>query len=753
MADSKPNPETNPLRAAVLTTAIFQRPGTLLLIDPDAAFRAVFKQKLESMNHTVIETADGGSTLKLAESDPPDLIVVDVDTADMDGFEICRRFKNHHGLRDTPVIMTARGGRPEAHVRAMECGANDFHAKPLDWTIFGARVASLLKYRRAVAALRNARADLEVLVRERTAELVAANERLKNEIVDRQRAQDSLRVSEERYALAAAGAHDGLWDWNLETQEIYYSPRWIAMIGRESSEIKALPDEWFRRVHVDDLGMLKATFDAHVRAETEHLQMEYRMLYKDGTYRWMLVRGMAVRDATGRAVRVAGSQTDITVRKMAELQLVHNAFHDELTGLPNRALFMDRLGHAMQRMQGKDVWNIAVFLLDIDRFKIINDSLGHNTGNHLLVEFGRRLRKSLRFGDTVARLGGDEFAVLLEYIDRTEAHALAEKIHAGLKEPIKLREREVFVTTSVGILMGKKKYERPEDLLRDAETAMHRAKTQGKARAETFQSGMHAQVVNVLHLENDLRRAVENNEFVLHYQPIVALDSGELSGFEALIRWNHPERGMVPPGEFIPLAEETELITPITLWVLKEACQTLKTWRERLGPRLTMSVNLSGRTCSQAGALNYIAEIIRASGIDPLNLKFEITEGAIMEHARSATDALEKLKAMKVQLLIDDFGTGYSSLSYLHRLPIDVLKIDRTFVSNMELEPKNWEIVRTIVALAGSLNMKVIAEGVETERQLALLRELKCEFAQGYFFAKPLNMEKAEQLLAAGGRF
>ena len=743
---------TDHSQAHFVNTKIFDEPGNILVIDDDPDFSRVVHDALRNDHHNVIEAATGEAGLKAAFRDKPDLVLIDVKLPDIDGFEVCRRLKNDPELRYCPVILFTGLSSAEIHIRAMTSGANDFLAKPFDWHVFKARISALLKYRRAIAALRRAHDDMEQRVQERTAELRQSNDKLKQEVSERRKAEAALRESEERYALAARAANDGLWDWNLVTKELYYSPRWKAMVGAGETEIGSKPDEWFKRVHSEDLSTLKLALTAHVEGNTEYLEHEYRMLYRDGTYRWMVTRGLAVRDKAGKAVRIAGSQSDITVRKMAELQLLRNAFHDELTSLPNRALFIDRLGQAMKRIETDESWNLAVFHLDVDRFKIINDSLGHNAGNQLLIEIGRRLRRCLRPSDTVARLGGDEFAVLIENVKGlSEANEMAAAVHESLKAPFKLREREVFVTASVGIVMGKKKYVRPEDLLRDSETAMHRAKTMGKARQETFHSGMHAQVLTLMHLEHDLRRAVESNEFVIHYQPIVSLKTGRITAFEALIRWKHPEKGQLSPGEFLPLAEETELITPMSFWVLRESCSQLKKWHaiSEDAKNLSVSVNLSGNTFSQPNLVKLVREILEETKLPAECLKLEITEGVIMENAEATTATMAQLKAMNVHLMIDDFGTGYSSLSYLHRLPIDTLKIDRSFVSSLDLGDKNLEIVKTIASLAASLDLKIVAEGVETREQLAIVRELKCHFAQGYLFAKPVSADIAKDFIIA----
>jgi diguanylate cyclase (GGDEF)-like protein len=426
----------------------------------------------------------------------------------------------------------------------------------------------------------------------------------------------------------------------------------------------------------------------------------------------------------------------------------HAAFHDALTGLPNRALLLDHLKRAIERTRRRPEHLFAVLFIDLDRFKNINDSLGHGTGDHLLVALARRLEGCLRPTDTVARLGGDEFAILLDELeDARAAIAVAERIQGELAQPFNLDGHEVYTSASIGITLSETGYDRPEHVLRDADTAMYRAKEKGKARHELFDQVMHARAVALLKLENDLRRAVERGEFHVYYQPIYALDTRRITGFEALVRWLHPERGLVPPDEFIPLAEETGLITEIGRWVLAEACRQLHRW-QTLAPRpLTMSVNLSSRQFSQPHLIDQIEQTLAETGIAPRCLQLEITESVVMENAEAAATMLRQLRALGVQLSIDDFGTGYSSLSYLHRFPLSVLKIDRSFVSRMGAGDENAEIVRTVITLANNLDMLVVAEGVQTEAQFTQLRELNCNYGQGYLFSPPVDAECAAALL------
>ncbi len=443
--------------------------------------------------------------------------------------------------------------------------------------------------------------------------------------------------------------------------------------------------------------------------------------------------------------------TDITERKSLEEQLIHDAFHDVLTGLPNRALFMDRLGQSLRHaLRRKDI-KFAVLFLDLDRFKVVNDSLGHVVGDQLLVEISRRLESCVRPGDTAARLGGDEFTVLLEDVkDGADASQVADRILAQLRQPVVIGGQEVFSTASIGIALSETGYERTEDLLRDADIAMYRAKSRGGARHEVFDRAMHARAVALLQMETDLRRAIERGEFVVHYQPIVSLRDGRISGFEALVRWNHPHRGLILPGEFIKMAEESGLVIEIDRWVLREACRQLQEWHQKYPKSrpLSVSVNLSGRQFGQFDLARHVESTLEATGLHGDSLGLEITESVLLDGSDAVSATLDGLRKGGARLYLDDFGTGYSSLSYLHKFPIDALKIDRSFVGRINSEGEGAEFVRTIVSLAQNLDIHVIAEGVETPEQLAALRALKCEYAQGFAFSKAVSSSDAETMLA-----
>ena len=452
----------------------------------------------------------------------------------------------------------------------------------------------------------------------------------------------------------------------------------------------------------------------------------------------------------GEIIGVVAIIHDVTERKRAEDQLLHNAFHDSLTGLPNRALFLDRLERLIKHVHRHPEYTFAVLFLDLDRFKVVNDSLGHGVGDDLLIAIGHRLEACLREGDSVARLGGDEFAILLDDVkDVNEATRVADRIERELTAPFFLRGHEVFTSTSIGIALSSLSYSKPGDLLRDADTAMYRAKSGGRGRYEVFDRAMHLEAVEQLKIETDLRRAAERNELLLHYQPIIALDSGKLVGFESLVRWQHPRHGLLQPADFIPLAEETGMIVPVGWWVLREACTQMTKWREAypLHRELTVSVNLSSRQFTQPDLVEQIDLILQETSCPASALKLEITESVIMHEAPQAAAMLHALKARGIGLCIDDFGTGYSSLSDLNSFPIDTLKIDRSFVAQVDEDGSSIELIETIVALSRILGMSAVAEGVETPEQLELVRRLGSQYAQGFYFAVPLDIAAAEAML------
>lgn len=443
---------------------------------------------------------------------------------------------------------------------------------------------------------------------------------------------------------------------------------------------------------------------------------------------------------------------EIARRRQIQAQLLEMALYDALTGLPNRALLMERLTKELQQTKANSQYQFALLFLDCDRFKVINDSLGHLAGDELLVQIARRLETCLTATDTLARLGGDEFVILLSQLPSIDAAIrVADQILKELNHPFQLQKGTVFITASIGIVQSCATYEQPEHLLRDADNAMYRAKASGKACYQLFNSTMYAAALHLLQLETDLRQAIERQELVLHYQPIVNLTSGKISGCEALVRWQHPEQGLLPPGLFIPLAEETGLITLIGEWVLRRACQQLRQWQGQnsVSNSFTMNVNLSARQLLQPDFLQQLEQTISDNQIDPQLLKLELTESITVDNTLTTAEILQKIKDRGIQLSIDDFGTGYSSLSYLHALPVESVKIDRSFVQRLHEQPENTGLIPAIIRVAQAMQMTVIAEGIETEQQLEHLRRLNCDFGQGYFFSPPLAIDRVTELLTS----
>ena len=551
------------------------------------------------------------------------------------------------------------------------------------------------------------------------------------------RAERALKESEARYTLAAAAMNDGLWDWDLRTGEMFYSPRWWSLLGLEA-EASREPSRWFERIHPLDSERVEAQLKAHLAGETPVFECEHRLLHQDGSYRWMLSRGLAVRDGAGKARRIAGSLTSIAQEGVC----------DALTGLPNRALLMDRLRQAFEKYQRDPNKTFAVLFMDLNRFKVINDSLGHQVGDLLLIELAKRLQLCVRSADTVARLGGDEFVILLENLDGPNSvMQVVDRIGRYTATTFNLDGHQVVSSTSIGVVMEVQHYGSTDDILRDADIAMYHAKTSKQPYA-LFDRAMFEQVVARQQTEMELRTALERGELFLMYQPIVSLRDGEISGFEALVRWQHPRRGLVAPMEFIALAEETGLINAIGEWVLSEACTQMSAWQRHMPESLqTISVNLSSRQLAQPDLVQRVAAILRDIGLEPHYLKLEVTESAVMDDPTLAVKVLEQLKGLGVRIAMDDFGTGYSSLSYIHSLPLDTIKIDQTFVNQMKNDSKSLEIVRTVVNLAQNLDLDVVSEGVESAEQVAILGTLHCRYAQGYYFSKPLIEAKVLELL------
>ena len=692
---------------------IDDRRPTVLMIEDDAADAALIRLLLSRSGLACrVELRDRlALALERLERGGVDVVLLDFSLPDSIGLDSYWELRDRHP--EVPVIILTSLDDETLALRAVAEGAQDYLVKR---KVDAPLLARAIRY-----------------------------------AIERHRSELALRESEQRYALAMQGANDGIWDWDLVRDQVFLSPRWKAIVGLGEFELDDRPESWFDCVLDVDRERLRSAFAAAAASGDSHVVLEHRMRCRDGAPLWVVTRGALVRDRQGTVIRMAGSMTDISARKRAEEQLVHDAFHDGLTGLANRSLFLDRVGMALQALPREHQGTFAVLFLDLDRFKTVNDSLGHSVGDLLLVAIARRLEKLMRPSDTVARLGGDEFAVLAFGVrEGSDAVHIAERVHRSLVAPFDVAGQQVHITASIGIALPELNGASADGLLRDADLAMYRAKATGPGRYEVFDLELHRATVQLLKLENELRRGVAAGDFVMHYQPIISLASGRIAGFEALTRWQHPERGLVSPTHFIALAEETGLIVQLGWLVLERACRQACLWQERFptDPPYFMSVNVSGKLFAQDGAVEQLLKILEASRLPPESLRLEVTESVVLHHGEEVMRRLRLLRDFGVQLSIDDFGTGYSSLSYLQRFRYDELKIDRSFVRDID-GGDSLAIVETILSLASHLGIGVVAEGIETAEQLAHLRNLGCPHGQGFWFAQPLAPEAAEELLAS----
>ena len=567
--------------------------------------------------------------------------------------------------------------------------------------------------------------------------------------IERKRSEEALRISQERFELVTRATSDAIWDWNLQTGELWWNEGFRTLFGYQVEEIGTDIESWISRVHPDDSERVTNDIHRHIESGRHNWTDEYRFRRRDGSYASVIDRGYVVHDDAGMPIRMLGSMMDVTERKSLEEQLTHQALHDPLTKIANRALFRDRVDHALAKLT-RNRNSLAVLFLDLDNFKAINDSMGHAAGDKLLVSVADRLQDCLRNTDTPVRLGGDEFAVLVETVHRSDEVAMiAERIKAVFSEPFTIDGKEVRVGTSIGVASSSSGALNSEELLRNADLAMYLAKNQGKGNYVIFEPKMHQALMERIELEEDLRRGIDNREFVLHYQPIVDLQTRRMMGMEALVRWKHPRCGLLPPDRFIPVAEETNLIVPLGEWILREACQQTQAWRQKYGGDLGISitVNISIRQFQQKELVDIVANALADSGLPPGTLILEITESFMIQDTEATILKLHELKKLGIRLAIDDFGTGYSSLSYLQRFPIDILKIDKSFVEKIGQGKEGKAVARAIIMMGDSLNLKTIAEGIEHPSQIQELQNLGCEAGQGFHFAKPLTTDDMDDFL------
>lgn len=683
----------------------------ILVVDDNEMNRELLVRRL-SRRGFEMDTANGGiEALEKIEALPFDLVLLDINMPDLDGIAVLTKVRETKDQSDLPIIMVSARDASESIADAITQGANDYITKPVDFPVALARIHTQL---------------------------------------DVQKTHQQLKESEERYALAFRGANDGLWDWDLKNGTVYYSDRWQEMLGYTPGEFADTPDAWLDLVHPEEVDRLKEALENHLLGQTDALEHEYRALHTDGTFRWLLTRGVASRGADGQAVRISGSQTDVTRSKV----------YDPITDIPNKFLFMDRLEWLLDKDRRQRLGRYAVFLIHIDRLEELRQTLGPVAGEEIIVNAAHRLIDSLRNEDRVSRMFEAEattvsrhdeadFAVLAEGCrDESTAPKLAERLRAVISKPMQIGEENLVLTASMGIVAGamEEGLEAPE-VIAHAASALTRARRKGPGNFELFDKHMQQRAIQRLKMETDLRRAVADGELALHYQPIVKLDTGEIAGCEALARWRHPDRGNIPPTEFIPLAEESGLIDVIGDWVLEEACTQHQKWTDGRADKLDLSVNFSLLQMQRDGVEDRVMAILDKTGMDPKHLKIEITESIFMEDMDRISHILSTLNNEGIGIAIDDFGTGYSSLAYLKRLPITHLKIDRSFVGDVSSDIAAQAIVQSTLLMAQSLGIEVVAEGIETVDQEALLKVLKAEYGQGYHFWRPISGDDFANLL------
>lgn len=553
-----------------------------------------------------------------------------------------------------------------------------------------------------------------------------------------------IESSNQRFALAVAGSNDGIWDWDITRDETYFSPRWREILGFEGNDTEFINkiSTWFDRIHPEDYKTVRATIDKALQESGESLVLEHRLRQKTGKYIWVLMRGKVSRDAQGRAIRMTGSLSDITERKHQEFTIQHQAMHDSLTNLPNRLVLHERLRVAIQEAE-REQTSLAVLMMDLDRFKEINDTLGHHVGDFVLQEVAARLQNLVRKSDTVARFGGDEFAIVLPKVDSSTITSVVNKILKALEPSVTVDQHKLHIEISIGIALYPQHGQDPHGLIKFADIAMYSAKRANSGCA-IYDSAQDPHSANRLVLTADLRHAIDANEFVLHYQPKIHLASEKIMGVEALVRWRHPTLGLLFPDTFIPLAERCGLINPLTFRVLEAAIQQHQRWQQN-GLEIAIAINLSARTLHDLNFPAQVAEYLRRFGMSPQYLELEITESAIMADPVNALGVLTELNQMGIRLSIDDFGTGYSSLAYLQKLPVRAMKIDKSFVKDIATNPGNLAIVRSTLDLGHNLGLEVVAEGVEDQKTYLQLKSLGCDLAQGYFFCRPGAAEEIEK--------
>jgi diguanylate cyclase (GGDEF)-like protein/PAS domain S-box-containing protein len=719
--------------------------ATILVVDDVPENLHLLTREVTTRGYEVRGVLNGAMALLVAQSASIDLILLDIKLPDIDGYTVCQSLKNNPNTQDIPVIFLSALDDALDKTKAFEVGGVDYITKPFKIVEVIARIETQINLRQTQQKLQQLNQDLEERVRQRTQELQMTNEALQSEITSRQQIENSLRQSEERYRLIATNMEDLVCLHSADGQFLYVSPSCETLLSYTPDEMKN--QHLYDLCHPDDIQCIQLHFQ-HPIARGESISSCYRVRRKDGNYIWLETLAKPLFSEEGQMTGVVTSSRNVTQRVKIEKQLRHDSLHDSLTGLPNRDWLSRRLELEILQCQRYQNCKFGLLMIDLDRFKAVNDSLGHLLGDRLLIAVANLLKRCVRDVDMVARWGGDEFVIFLDRIsDAKEAINVAERVKEILKNPIKIDERIIFTSASIGILINDNTYKSSNEIFRDVDTALYRAKESGRNRYEIFGLEMYQEAIALLRLENDLRVAIQKKSFIAHYQPIIAIETGHLIGFESLARWQHPTRGLIMPSTFIDLAEDTGLINLIGDQILYQACELLHQWEAEfeLSADFKISVNVSGQQFRDAGFIQKIDQILQETGVSGSRLKFEITERILLEQSESILKVLLAIHDRGIQLSIDDFGTGYSSLRYLSQFSVNTLKIDRSFVSQMESNKQG--IVQAIVDLAHNLEMDAIAEGVEADFQLQHLRRLGCEAAQGYLFSPALPVDEATEFI------
>ena len=712
----------------------------VLVVDDSRAIRKALTSQLVNVGLNVEEASSGKEALNVIYRDPPDLVLLDVVMPGMDGMSVLKILRGSYSKLQLPIVLVTSCDSSTEIVQALDAGASDYLTKPIDFDILWARISNQLMQKKAAEYLSTAQQKLELEVKQRTAELDKSNQSLKKEIQERLQAEDKIRMLGQAVHQSPLSIVIIDPDKRIE----YVNPKTCEISQYHSGELIGIGYDIFRSENhrSDDFQDIWSVLDHHGDWNGELLTRR-----KNGSEYWEQASVSVIKDHKGEITHYLMLKEDVTQKKAYEDELYQQANYDELTGLPNRTLAMDRLDHALQMAKRHELRPCIVFV-DLDNFKYINDTLGHAAGDKLLCEASERLSSSARESDTVARLGGDEFLLILEDVDTSQPaemapQAVAERILEAFSPDFILEGRNVHVTPSIGMAVYGKDGVDADTLMRHADTAMYRSKTEGRNTFCFYSPEMTVKAKLRVEIESHLRNALENNELSLCFQPIVQANSGRMVKAEALLRWTNAELGMITPDKFIPIAEETGLIIPIGRWVLDAACKQVKQWRDHGWPHMRVAVNVSAvQFRADTDLLAVVKEVLDKYKLPAEALEFEITEGVLMKKTEQALATMQELKTLGVHLSIDDFGTGYSSISYLQRYPFDSLKIDRSYINNVLEKEQDARLVKAIIAMAQSLGMSVVSEGVETNEQLDFLLSVNCCYAQGYYFSKPVKAEE-----------